>query len=84
MVYIDNANIKYGRMIMCHMIADSIDELHAMAVQIGVRKHFQNKPGKPHYDICLSNKKKALSFGAIEITQKQLIRKLHEQVSQRI
>lgn len=78
-VYIDDMNFKYGRMIMCHMIADSIDELHIMAGQIGInRKWYQNKPNRPHYDICLSKKALAIKLGAVEINSKELIEKLKE------
>ena len=42
-VFIDNANIPYKRMIMCHMVADTLEELHIMADAIGVkRKWFQS------------------------------------------
>lgn len=74
MVYVDDMRAQYGRMIMCHMVADTLDELHAMADKIGVsRRWFQNKPGHPHYDIALSKKKLAIQFGAQEITTRQLV-----------
>ena len=61
-------------MIMSHMAADTLDELHEMAQKIGVaKKHFQNKEGKPHYDICKQNKLKALELGAIEVNDRELI-----------
>lgn len=50
MVYIGTKKYPYGRMIMSHMIADSLEELHEMADHLGIRKYFQDKPGKPHYD----------------------------------
>ena len=67
-VYVDNMRAAYGRMIMCHMLADSEEELHAMADAIGVaRKWYQEQ----HYDICLSKREQAVAAGAIEITWKQ-------------
>lgn len=70
-VYVDNAQHRYRRMIMCHMLADSLEELHAMADRIGVaRRHFQNH-GTPHYDICKSKRVLAVRYGAIELTSRQ-------------
>lgn len=72
-VYIDNARIKYGRMVMCHMIADTLEELHKMADKIGVkRKWFQGAPHFPHYDICLSMKELAIKHGAKEVSRREL------------
>lgn len=64
-VYVDDMRASFGRMVMCHMIADADDELHAMADAIGVaRRWFQGD----HYDICLSKRAKAVALGATEIT----------------
>ena len=74
MVYVDDMRAQYGRMVMCHMVADTLDELHAMADKIGVsRRWFQNKSGHPHYDIALSKRKLAIQFGAQKITTLQLV-----------
>lgn len=63
MVYIGKREYKYGRMIMSHMVADTLAELHTMASLLNIdHKHFQNKKGKPHYDICKSKKNEALSW----------------------
>ena len=71
MVYIDNFFAQYGRMKMCHMIADSEEELHQFAVKIGLkRKWFQNT-NNPHYDVSISYRKKAVAYGAAEVTIKQ-------------
>ena len=74
MVYIDNMNASYGRMKMCHMIADTTDELLEMADKIGVnRKWIQDKGTyNEHFDICQSKKKMAIQFGATEITMREL------------
>ncbi|WP_434715621.1 DUF4031 domain-containing protein [Paraburkholderia sp. A3RO-2L] len=72
-VYVDDMAVAYGRMKMCHMIADSLEELHQMADRIGVSRKWHQKPGtaRNHYDIALSKKALALAAGAIPITWKQ-------------
>lgn len=73
-VYVDSATNSFGRMSMCHMLADTLEELHAMADKIGIqRKWFQNHPNHPHYDICQSKRKLAIQFGATELSSSQLI-----------
>jgi hypothetical protein len=74
-VYVDNQKNKYGRMLMCHMVADSIDELHEFAVKIGLKREwFQGENEKnPHYDLSQAKRKKAVDNGAIEIGSKELI-----------
>ena len=67
-VYVDDMRVRYGRMIMCHMIADREDELHAMADRIGVARRWYQAD---HYDICLSKRAQAIKFGAVEITARQ-------------
>lgn len=73
-VYVDNAMLKYGRMKMSHLIADTIEELHAMARSIGIqRKWFQANASFPHYDICNAKRALALSLGAKEVTSRELV-----------
>lgn len=71
-VYVDDMKAGFGRMVMCHMLADTDEELHAMADKIGVRRKWFQKPGTPsrHYDICRSKRALAVSLGAVEITWK--------------
>lgn len=73
MVYVDDMQAGYGRMKMCHMVADTDEELHAMAAKIGMARRWHQKPGTPqsHYDICLSKRAMAVQFGAQEITQRE-------------
>jgi len=69
-VYVDDMRASFGRMIMCHMLADTIAELHAMADTIGVqRKWFQGcrKASWPHYDIAMSKRALAVQAGAVEL-----------------
>jgi hypothetical protein len=63
----------FGRMLMCHMVADTDEELHAMADRIGVaRRWYQAKASTPHYDIALSKRLLAVQYGAIELNRRQL------------
>lgn len=73
-VYVDDMRAKFRHMVMCHMIADSEDELRAMADRIGVPLRYWQDKGKSrsHFDICLSKRASAVSKGAVEITAKQL------------
>ena len=73
-VYVDSCRIPYGRMLMCHMIADSTYELLVMACKIGVgRRHIQ-KPGQPreHFDICQSKRALAIKAGAKPVSVRKL------------
>jgi len=54
------------------MVADSIDELHEMATRLGLRRWFQ-AGNRPHYDVCKSKRKIAVSLGAIEADEQRII-----------
>lgn len=69
-VYVDDARNRLGRMIMCHMLADTEEELHQMAAQIGLRREWHQGD---HYDVCLMRRKVAVEFGAIEVTQREAV-----------
>jgi len=75
-VYVDNARNPYGRLLMCHMWADTRDELFAMGDKIGIaRRWFQRPAGSgiagmdaswEHFDIAQSKRTLAVAAGAIE------------------
>ncbi len=73
-VYVDNMRARYGRMVMCHMIADTEPELLAMADTIGLERRWHQYPGchRSHFDICLSKRALAVAAGAREITMREL------------
>ena len=79
-VYVDNMRAPYGRMVMCHMIADSSDELHAMAVRIGVARKWCQNEGmhREHYDVCLAKRNLAVEAGAQEVTIREVAKLLNE------
>lgn len=74
-VYVDRSIHAYGRMIMCHMLADTPDELHAMADAIGIqRRWYQRKASTPHYDVCKAKRALAIQNGALSIDRRQVVR----------
>lgn len=77
-VYVDTMEARFGRMIMCHMTADTTAELLDMAKRIGVNPKWLQHPGswKEHFDICLSKRNLALQAGAIQVTVRQGFDKL--------
>lgn len=76
MVYVDSANIPYGRMIMCHMIADTTGELLKMADTIGVaRQHLQKREQyDEHFDVCRAKRISAVEAGAEEVSVRAIVR----------
>lgn len=75
-VYVDDmkadfkpAHVPGRKYVMCHMIADNEEELHAMADKIGVaRKWYQGD----HYDIAKTKRVLAIENGARSISMRQL------------
>jgi hypothetical protein len=76
-VYVDDARNPFRRMVMCHMFALDLGELHAMADTIGLsRRHFQDpkavgKISWPHYDIGKGKRALAVKAGAVEVDRYQ-------------
>lgn len=59
---------QFGGMKMSHMIADEEEELHLMAVRLGLRRAWHQGD---HYDVPLDARFIAISLGVIEITYRQ-------------
>ncbi len=77
-VYVDDMHTtpmgQFGRMKMCHMVADTTAELLAMADRIGVQRKWLQKAGThhEHFDIATTKRALAVRAGAVEITMSQL------------
>lgn len=72
-----------GRLVRsCHMVADTLDELHSMATKIGMKRlWFQDAVSAQHYDLVESRRQLAVSLGAIELDRTAfvaVIRRLRE------
>jgi hypothetical protein len=58
----------------CHMYADTLQELHAMAAAIGMKRAwFQDHPRLPHYDLVERRRVAAVKLGAIEHSRKEMV-----------
>ena len=80
-VYVDEARLPLGRMLMCHMIADTHEELLRMARRIGVATRWLQHEGtaKEHLDVCQAKRAAAVRAGAIEVTRRELVALMHGQ-----
>jgi len=55
--------------LFCHLLADTREELHAMADTIGMpRQYFQDHPWRWHYDLPPTLRELAVAAGARELT----------------
>jgi hypothetical protein len=72
-VYVDSMDAPFGRMLMCHMMADTTEELLAMVDTIGVRRQWIQNAGtyREHFDISRHKKRLALANGAQQVTGRQ-------------
>lgn len=82
-VYVDNVKVKWRGRLWCHLVADSIEELHAFARQLGLQRDwFQHAASYPHYDVTVEVRQKALCVGAMEGDRVQIIACAHKMKAQ--
>ncbi|WP_257814207.1 DUF4031 domain-containing protein [Burkholderia glumae] len=73
-VYVDNALIVWRGKRWCHLVADSLDELHGFAKHLGLRRTwFQDRASYPHYDVTESIRLRALRLGAIQGDKRTIV-----------
>ncbi len=90
-VYVDDAVTQWRGQRWAHLMADSLDELHAMAAQLGIpRRAFQDKTSGAHYDVTAELREHALHLGAVAISRhadkdkvREVIRVAKAQATQR-
>jgi hypothetical protein len=69
---------SFGRMVMCHMVADTTDELLAMADRIGVQRKWLQRAGTyaEHFDVCKSKRAAAIKAGAIVLDRAAFVERM--------
>lgn len=68
--YIDDAVTLWRDQRWAHLMADTLDELHAFAEALGIpRRAFQDKASGAHYDVPAPLREQALALGAIPISR---------------
>lgn len=73
-IYVDNERIPWRGKLWCHLVADSLDELHAFASRLGLKRGwFQDQASYPHYDVTMSVRERALTLGAQPARKRQMI-----------
>lgn len=61
------------------MVADTLEELHAMAAGIGMKRAWFQPRSFPHYDVSQERRRIALGLGAVEIDRRALARFMRSQ-----
>ena len=69
-VYVDDAVTLWRGQRWAHLMADTLDELHAFAARLGLpRRAFQNKTSGAHYDVPAPMREQAIALGAVAISR---------------
>jgi hypothetical protein len=56
----------------CHLLADTVDELHTFADRIGLKRSWFQPRSSPHYDLTRGKRTAAVKLGAIEFSNREM------------
>ena len=75
---VSSGSRRYINAEWCHMTADTVDELHEMAIKIGMKREwFQNHGFVPHYDLMKNKRALAVNKGAeFKTARKQAVERI--------
>jgi len=76
-VYVDDARIPWRGRHWSHLVADSPEELHRAAAELGLRREWAQDKGRTlHYDLPDELRERAIELGvATPITWRELVSK---------
>lgn len=73
-VYVDRAKVSFRGRLWCHLMADTLEELHDFAKQLNIDPRlFHRTASYPHYDITLEMRVVVITQGAIDADRKTII-----------
>lgn len=75
--YVDRLN-EHGWYLgpSCHLIADTLDELHELATRVGMKRAWFQSGVNPHYDLTAKRRARAVELGAVELDRRAFVGKL--------
>jgi hypothetical protein len=56
------------------LVANTLEELHAFALRLGLRREWFQDHRHPHYDLLGAKPDEAIALGAIRVTSRDIIR----------
>ena len=69
-VYVDDAVMPWRGQRWAHLMADTLEELHDFAAQLGIpRRAFQDKTSGAHYDVTAELRERAIALGAVPVSR---------------
>jgi len=72
MILVDSLFITVRKRRWCHMVSDtSLEELHAFAKKLGLKREWFQDKKVPHYDITENKRRQAIALGAREAESRQ-------------
>lgn len=73
-IYVDSSKVYFKGKYWCHMMADSLDELHSFCQSNGIAKiWFHENASYPHYDITTDIRNIVIRKGAVMVSRQEII-----------
>ncbi len=66
-IYVDEAVIPWRGQKWAHLMCSDIEELHAFAAKIGLKRSWFQDKRIPHYDVNTNKRRQAIAAGAIPV-----------------
>ena len=85
-VYVDRAKVPFKGQEWCHLMADTLEELHHFAQMLEIdARLFHRTASYPHYDITMEMRERVIACGAVDADRRTIIlcgKKLKQQLKQ--